>query len=76
MITTKDSHKIKERKDEKLTIISTDDVKPVEFTPKGKPAEPNEMMVTTSNYEDLKRQEKKLTMKEKMAKVRAAKKKK
>jgi len=59
MISIKDLKSKKERSNEKLTIISTDNVKPVEFTPKGKPTEPNGTIITTSNYEDIVREEKK-----------------
>ena len=55
MITTADV-KIKETKDKKLTIMTTDDNKPVEFNPKGKPAPMDTRMITTSNVDQHKRQ--------------------
>lgn len=55
MITTADV-KLKEEKDKKVTILTTDENKPAEFIVKGKPKKPNEQMVTTSNVEQRKRE--------------------
>jgi len=55
MITTADI-RIKETKDKKLTIMTTDDNKPVEFNPKGKPTPMDTRMITTSNVDQRKRE--------------------
>lgn len=55
MITTADV-KIKEEKDKKVTILTSDDNKPAEFIVKGNPAKPNEQMITTSNVDQRKRE--------------------
>jgi len=53
MITTNDI-KIKDQKPEKLTIISTGDVKPKEFVVKGKGKALSTQMITTSNVDKFK----------------------
>ena len=58
MITTADV-KLKESKGKKLTIMTTDDNKPVEFNVKGKPAPPDGRMITTSNVDQFQRRLKK-----------------
>jgi len=58
MITTADV-KLKESKGKKLTIMTTDDNKPVEFNIKGKPTPPDGQMITTSNVDQFQRRLKK-----------------
>lgn len=55
MITTADV-KLKEEKDTKVTILTTDDNHPAEFVVKGKPKKPDERMITTSNVDQRKRE--------------------
>jgi len=50
MITTKDV-KLKETKDEKLTMLTTGKVKPVEFVIKGKAKPREKQIITTSNVD-------------------------
>jgi len=81
MITTKDI-KLKETKDEKLTMLTTGKVKPVEFVIKGKGKPRERQMITTSNVdqyqrdliEDRKKYEAKMKADAKKAKKLAAKK--
>ena len=76
MITTKDV-KLKETKDEKLTMLTTGKVKPVEFVIKGKGKPREKQIITTSNVnqyqEDLIKEQKKYEAKMK-ADVKKAKK--
>lgn len=62
MITTADV-KLKETKDKKLTILTTDDNKPAEFNIKGKPAPMDGRMITTSNVDQFKKELEKDTKK-------------
>lgn len=54
MITTKDV-KLKETKDKKLTMLTTGNVKPIEFVIKGKASPVDKRMITTSNVDQFQR---------------------
>lgn len=54
MITTK-GVKLKEIKDKKLTILTTGDVKPIEFVVKGQANPMDKRMITTSNVDQFQR---------------------
>ena len=54
MITTKDVN-LKETKDEKLTMLTTGGVKPIEFVVKGQASPVDKRMVTTSNVDQFRR---------------------
>ena len=62
MITTNDI-KIKDQKPEKLTIISTGDVKPKEFVVKGKGKALSTQMITTGNVDKFKHAPRKVVKK-------------